>query len=200
MPTLDSPRHELLLSTTEARLPPWTRQLLRCLAPGSRAVFVLRQARVPFHEVAGELGLPPAEVRNLYADAERLLIDAASRGARSVPRPTPADLTPVKPSPRVPPEMLSLLDTACDELETCVRTTHELDRQGVRVLGQLVRTPVDVAAKRIGRRATRELVHELAKLGLGFGMSVGRWRTPEERRLGVRGPLPSAPRRDRAAW
>ena len=46
------------ISELEARLPPWTRELLACLTERQRAAFVLREAELTYDEISRTLAIP----------------------------------------------------------------------------------------------------------------------------------------------
>jgi hypothetical protein len=173
-----SPLRDLDAAEAEARLPPWTRELLACLRTRSRAAFVLRQAGMTFSQIGLHLGISSSRVQQLCAAAERRMVAAARRGA-TIHRPvflghacTPAGPCQVPDNPR------PVLDMPIDMLDLSVRSHGSLWSRGVRSIGDLVRlAEIDVLKiKNLGHKSFREVVAALVHIGLHLGMDIGDWR------------------------
>lgn len=155
---------------------PWTRELVAHIEEPARGVFLLRRMGVPFREISEEVGRSAEWVRRLNAETERRVVRAARAGAR-VLKAKPIDLLVAQHAdcPSVPDERRASLDVAIDALEISVRASRDLDRLQVCRVGELAALPIRKAIKQLGRSTVQELVGELGKLGLRFGMNVGSW-------------------------
>lgn len=165
------------VAEAEARLPPWTRELLACLTPRARTAFVLRQTGMSFGQIGRHLGVSKSRASTLNAAAERRMVATAQRAVqlRSV-RPMPVPVT----TNEVPPRLRASLDLHIDVLDLSVRSYACLHNVGAIRIGDVVkRSELDLLRiKNLGRKSLKEIRTALAYHGLRFGMDVGNWQPP----------------------